>query len=276
MKPTTLVALILGVGCVALGASTLYFAGAKHDLEAQLATRSTTPAPPTQPLADDPGGYRQALAAEASANAALRAELARLKGETKAPPAVPVVATPTAEPQPRNSSGGSWMERLRQEDPARFAQLQEERERRRQVAEEWYHDKLAALDHRAQTATTREEAELADQIANTLARAQELRAQWGALRDMPEEQRRTAIEQLQQETRDAYRQLHQLRDQDRQFQLSQLGQALGTDPTRFVESVTGIYKNTDYTPSRGGGWGGGPRWGEGGPASATVVVQPPR
>jgi hypothetical protein len=286
MKPTALAAVLLATACLGLGASTLRLTAANRALQQQLdaARAAPAPAPAAHATSNDPGGYRQALEAEAAINASLRAELERLRQRLAG--ATGALATATAPPSTHVAGGGtdrdagnrdrgSWLERLREEDPARYQQIQEERERRRQVIDEWFQQKLAALDERIQNATSREEAELADQIAATLARANELRAQWAALRDLPDDQRRAAAEQLQQETRATFRRLNELREQDRQLQLTQLARALGADPNHFVETVTSIYRNTDFIPGRGGGAGNGPRgFGDGSGGGPPVAAAP--
>jgi vacuolar-type H+-ATPase subunit I/STV1 len=187
----------------------------------------------------------------------------RERAGTNAPAIAPsAAAASTNAPIP-------YMERLRQNDPERYRQMIEQREQRRKQMDEWYRDQLAKLDERAQSAQSQQEAELANQIADTLAKLNELRDQWRALRDMPEDQRREAADQLQAQTRDAYRTLNELRELDRQVQLGNLARSIGyTDADAiqaFVDNITGIYQNTRYTIGRGGGGGGGGGNGGGGP-----------
>jgi hypothetical protein len=165
------------------------------------------------------------------------------------------------------------LESIRQQDPERYKQIVEQREQRRKQADEWFQNQIEQLDGRAQAAPTQQEAELANQIADTLAKLNDLRAQWAAVRELPEDERRAASQQLQAETRDAYRTLNNLRDSDRQLQLENLARTLGYNDKNtiqgFVENVTGIYKNTEYNPGRAlGGWGGGP--GGGGPGGGNT------
>ena len=155
----------------------------------------------------------------------------------------------------------SYMARLQQQDPERYKQIIAQRDERRKQTEQHYQDQLAALDQRAQTAQTQEEVDLTSQIADTLAKIQQLRQSWAAVRDLPEDRRDAAIEQLHNDSRDAWTQLNTLRDQDRTMQLQQLAGDVGIkDPTgaqQFAGSVQQIYKNTEYNVGPGGGRGPG-------------------
>lgn len=175
--------------------------------------------------------------------------------------------------------GSDWLERLKTEDPERYKQMVEEREQRRKQSEKWFQDQVATLEQRAQASSSPDEAAVASQLTDTLAKLKELGQQWQAVRELPDEERRAAMEQLGAETRETYQKLSQLSDKDRQIQLANLARSVGyTDATAvqsFVDSVGNIYSKTSYTSSmreavfgdRGGGGfpGGGPPPGGGGP-----------
>lgn len=214
----------------------------------------------------------QLLEEKDAAYSALRAETDRLRQLLEAES---TATTPRTLPAP-NPAGSTttnpplaWMERLRQTDPQRYQQMVEQREQRRRQLEEWYQEQVARLDQRAQTAASAAEVDVATQIAEALTRLQELRDRWSAIRDLPEEQRRAAAEELQAETRTLYRALGELRELDRKIQLENLARGVGysnpSDVQKFVDTVTAIYKNTEYSPprptageNRGGGRSGPP------------------
>ena len=173
----------------------------------------------------------------------------------------------------------SFMARLQQQDPERYKQIVAQRDERRKQVEQRYQDQLAALDQRAQTAQSQEEVDLTTQIADTLAKIQQLRQSRSAVRDLPEDQRDAAVEQLRNDSRDAWTQLNTLRDQDRTMQLQQLAGQVGikdsTGAQQFSDSVQQIYKNTEYNAGPGAGPGRGPgRDGGGGPPPQTPAPQP--
>ncbi len=199
-----------------------------------------------------------------AAYAKLQAELDALRksgGEPAA--AAPVVS------EPATASRATWLERLKAENPVRFQQIQQQREQRRQGVDERFRDQMTRLDERLETVESQEEAELVVQIADSVAKLDELRAQWQQLRGLPEEERRAAAPQLMAESRDAYETLSNLRARDRQLQLQQLAADIGYrdagGTTEFVDAVQRIYTETDTSLNRFMGMG---RWGRGGPPPA--------
>ncbi len=217
------------------------------------------PPPETKPVArDDVALLKTLLAERDTANAQLRAEIARLK-EAPAPRAA--AAEPTLSPTPTSPATNSWLDRIRVEDPERYRQIQAAREQRRQAVEQWFNNQFDRLDQRLQAAATQEEGDLVTQIAEALQHIEELGQRWQAVRALPDEERRAAAAELGTETREAYRTLSELRTQDRQFQLQQLAQQIGYRDARsagqFVDSVTSIIKETEVNPLRGMGGGGG-------------------
>jgi len=233
-----------------------------------LILRSPPPPPPSAPLPaasrpqprEDVALLKTLLAERDAANAALRAEIARLKA------AAPTQATsptpPAVASSPSGTATNSWLERLRVEDPERYRQIQAAREQRRQAVEEWFNSQFDRLDQRLQTTTTQEEADLVTRIAETLQQLEQLGQRWQEIRQLPDEQRRAAAMELGAETREAYRTLSELRAQDRQWQLEQLARQIGYRDERsagqFVDSINAILKETEVNPMRGmGGMGRG-------------------
>jgi hypothetical protein len=163
------------------------------------------------------------------------------------------------QPGSRRGQFNAWLDRIRQEDPERYQQIVEQREQRRQRAEQAFQDQLAQLDARAQNAPTQQEADLATQLADTLAKLGDLRTQMQAARNLPEDnpQRQTQIDQVAAEMRTASQQLNDLRRQDRALQLQTLGTTLGLTDEKtqaLIDGVPQIYQNTRYG---GGGFGRG-------------------
>lgn len=256
MNLSRLSAIVLALICVALAAVAFnlqdrnrQLASALDEIQAQRAKRAAF-------VSDNPdgdgAGYRMALEAEAAANAALREENARLRRSSNATVSVSSTNT-SSEPDRRGErSGGDWMERMRTEDPERYKQIVAERAQRRQTQEQWYRDQITALDQRAQTATSRQEADLATQIADQLTKLSELRSQWEGIRQLPEEDRRAAIDQLREATRTAYQTLNTLREQDRNLQMVNYLKGLGVnDPQAGAEGINGILSATQYHQPRG-------------------------
>lgn len=149
-----------------------------------------------------------------------------------------------------SSNQVSWWDRMRTEDPERYKQMQEERDRRRKQMDEWFAGQITWLDQRAQTAQTQRETEVTTALANTLARMNEVQQQFRAARELPDDQRRDVMQKLGEESHDLSRTLSKLREMDRDVQLENLARSAGyTDPQaaqNFAKSVRNIYKNTEY------------------------------
>ena len=159
------------------------------------------------------------------------------------------------------------MERLKTEDPERYKQIQEDRERRRQYVEGLVRDQLTRLDQRLQMAQSQEEVNLISQISDTVGQLNDLRQQWQDIRELPDDQRHQKFEELATTTREAYQNLSTLRAQDRQMQLQQLAAQVGyssaTDQAQFAKAIQQIYQETDTSMERFMGFGHG-RGGSGG------------
>jgi hypothetical protein len=263
MNASRIAVVVLAFACAGLAVATVTSRRHARELESRVrhaaaatpvAAASGLPATETTAAMDgrDEPGNAAALLAE---NLRLKEQIDALSSAQAGLAGLPVAATPS-------TNRVSYMERVRQEDPERYRQLVEQREQRHRQTEQWYQDQFAALDDRAQAATSKEEVDLVTQIADALDRVQQLREGWRAVRDLPEDQRSAAVEQLRAESREAYATLNTLREQDRQFQLQQLASQIGyrdvAGLAQFTEAVQQIYRNTEYTPPRGSGGGRGP------------------
>lgn len=178
--------------------------------------------------------------------------------ETQPAPAANTNNTATARGP--GGAGGSWLERLRTEDPERYKQIQEERERRRARVDAYFDEQFDRLDQRYATATSPDEVNLVGQIAETLGKIDELRQQWQQLRELPEDERRAQAQQLAGASRETYQRLAELRTLDRDLQLNQLASQLGYgggDSAQFVDRVKGIITETETNPMSFMGWRGG-------------------
>ena len=204
-------------------------------------------------------GLRELLTQQEQANQKLRAEIARLKTNTTA--ASNSKTEPTPEDRPARGGGASWMERLQRDDPERYKQIVEQRDQRRKAADKWFQDQISALDQTAQTAASQDEAEIASQIADTLAKLNDLRTQWAAIRELPQDQRDEAAQQLQSDTRNAYKSLNDLRTNYQDIQFGKVLADAGVSPKAIQETVAEINKvlkiSGELSPPHGGGnWGG--------------------
>jgi vacuolar-type H+-ATPase subunit I/STV1 len=260
----TKVALIILV--VLLAGATIFYAHRAGNFYQQLQQAApppvaTTPAPPPNL---ETSRLRKLLNEREIAYAQLAAtyrQLAKAQSTTQqqfAAPATSVVVTAAAT---STTSRRAWVDSLKQDDPVRYKQIVAERDQRRKAMEQWFHDRVTALDQRAQSAPTQAEAELATQIADNLTKLNDLRQQWQSLRGLPDDEREVAIQQLHAESRDVYQNLRTLSQQDRQLQLQQLAQSAGytsaSDIQKFITAVGDIYQSTDYAPHRMGFGGGG-------------------
>lgn len=221
---------------------------ARTAYEAALAARATDLAKLRKRLKQDEDSYAQLL----NDNEQLRNQVA-----AGTPPGGP----PMPDAGDARRSPGAWMERLRQEDPERFQQFVQARQQHQQAAEEASREQAAALAQRAKSAATPAEAEVLAQVTATLEQIQQLRQSRSALAELPPEERQAQAQQTGEQLRQAYETLDALREQDRAVQAQNLAAQLGLrgpSAQAVLNGVTQIYRNTQYTPSRGrGGFGGG-------------------
>src|SRR5437762_3113304 len=134
MNISRILAILLAISCVGLGAATLNLVQQNRQLNSQLvaldAARQATMHGEWDPeRSERRGGLRQALEAEQEANVELREELAKLKGEPVPPKQSSPPPVPENSDAPRgNRDGGgggpdAWLERIRQQDPERYKQV---------------------------------------------------------------------------------------------------------------------------------------------------------
>jgi DNA repair exonuclease SbcCD ATPase subunit len=266
---------ILAILVVTLGVTTIAFSKRLQDASAQLEQAQAG----LQQLKDQhdagrPGSedrLRELLNQQEEANNQLREELARLKqdGATNSSPRTAVAGDNAPRPASGGRGGGAaWMDRLRQENPERYKQMIQQREERRKAMDQRYQETIDQLDQRAQSAPTQAEADLVGQIADTLAKLNDLRQKWQAIRNLPEDQQQALTPDLAAQMRQTTDQLRDLSQQDRTLQLQNFARSLGvTDDNgieSFVNGVTGIYSNTNIRAIIGGGFGGGGPGGPGG------------
>ena len=280
MKLSTIAVVVLALLSAGLATGVITTVIRNQELTDQLEQAKATQTKPA--LATDASRLRQLLDEQEAANAALRDELAQLKlTATNGAPNQAGVARGSNPDQSRNPSrgpgpGNAWLDRLKQEDPERYKQIVQQREERRKAMDQRYQETMDQLDQRAQTAPTQVEADLVGQIADTLAKLNDLRQQWQAIRSLPEDQQQAQMPDLAAQMRQTTDQLRDLSQQDRTLQLQNFAQTLGvTDDNgvqNFVNGVTGIYSNTNYRAIIGGGGPGG--GGPGGPPRSTGTTPP--
>lgn len=148
----------------------------------------------------------------------------------------------------------TWAGQLRRDDGGRPSMMFEQRERRRQALDTWFQQTGAALEQRARTADFKETAEVASQIATELAKLNALRPKWDEVRQMSEDLRRDAAQQLHAETSAVLASLQTLATRDRQIRLGDLARAMGQTDAKvieaFIANVTGVYDESNYNPGR--------------------------
>jgi hypothetical protein len=197
----------------------------------------------------------------------LRHEYDTLKSQTMesttADTASPTEVSQVAAPAPGgNARGRAWMEQLRQQDPERYKQMVEARQQWQQATDQRLQDQFDVLNLRAQNASTPDEAQLVNQITDTLDKINQLRQSRESLADLPDDQRQVQMQQINAQMHQQYDTLNTLRDQDRTLQLQNLAAQLGLQDQKvqaLVEGVPQIYQNTQYQVQRGqGGPGGSP------------------
>jgi hypothetical protein len=271
--------------CAAFGVATAMFARNAEQLRVQLtetearlaALQQAQPAAaPARRDNDDAALLRRMLQERDAAYAELRDAYEELRRHSDEPdmdsPAFAMLQSSAQPAGPGRGSGNegsmSWLERMRIEDPERYRQVQEAREQRRREFEARFHEQYAGIDQRLRTARSRDEAELLNQMAATLAQAEELRRAWEELRNLTGEQRREAAQQLAAQSRETHAALSDLRARDRELQLRQLAAHLGyRDPreiAQFVETIDRIHRETDPALNRLLGIQGAPRGGRAG------------
>jgi hypothetical protein len=271
---------ILALLIVCLGVTTVASMKRAQDINAQLQQAQSDLA--RRKGSRDAGGQtseerlRELLNQQEAANAQLREDLAQLRNTNSVAQSAKdnrADAGAADSQRPGRGGGGAWMERIRQEDPERYKQIVQQREERRKAMDQRYQETMDQLDQRAQSAPTQVEADLVGQIADTLAKLNDLRQQWQAIRSLPEDQQQAQVPDLAAQMRQTTDQLRDLSQQDRTLQLQNFARSLGvTDDNgiqSFVSGVTGIYSNTNYRVMiGGGGFGGGGPGGPGGQNSA--------
>ncbi len=263
----------LAIGCLGLAFALVVSTTNSSILRAKLREAEVTGAQPAPggagPTADRLVALEQLLRERDEAYSRLQQQYAESEKRLAAVQASdlekqPAVASvPTSAPSKERSS---WLERLKTEDPERYAQIQQDREERRQRAAMFFDSQLDRLDERYRVAQTQQEIELLEQIADKLVQLDELRQQWITLRELPREERRDQARELGAASMQTYYDLVRLRNQDRQLQLDQLARQVGydtePDAATFVTAVEQIFDETDTNPMKfmsGGGYGFGNR-----------------
>jgi len=256
---------LLGVLAVILTATAISAVKHSQELNAQLEQAQTE----LQNVQSKPTGktttgsnemLQKLLAEETAVNAELRKEIERLENSAASAPVAKVTIVAAVETNSRTvgraSGAAAWMEQIRQQDPERYKQLVADREQRRKETDDWYATTQNQLTARAQAAATPDEADLANQIADTLAKLNDLRQQQQQLQtaNLP------ADPQLQAEIQNTRQQLSQLSEQDRTLQYQQLATQLGLTGDKaqtLVTTIPQILQATKFTPPRGGPSGTG-------------------
>jgi hypothetical protein len=170
----------------------------------------------------------------------------------------------------RRQSWDERMERMKTEDPERYAEMQQRREEFRQRMEQRTRDRADFLDAVDKTGMTSDQRANHEKLLETVARVNELTAQ---MMQSGGRGRGEEGEALRQEMGESMMALGQLYDSERQYLLETTAKAAGYsggDVSAFTEHIQSIIENTTMMPGMGGqrgGRGGGPGGGrEGGGA----------
>lgn len=259
---------VLGVGvcvCVLVGA------GIEHVRLSLSAPAQETPVvQETVRVAQAPAVRNAATERDAEALRKRVAELERAlaersSGRNRRPQPAQVEETVT-EGERENNQPQSWedrMERMRTEDPDRYAEMQQRRESFRQSMEQRARDRADFLDAVDVSSMTREQRANHEKLLDAVSRANDLMAL------MAEGGRRRGEEgdALRQEMGETMASLGQLYESERQYLFEATAKAAGytgNDVQAFTEHIKTIIENTSAMPSFGrggggpGGFGGGP------------------
>ncbi len=249
---------------LALVAATVYSAKTSYVLRFQLDQAHGEIGSLKRQLAAKSGPAADATAADFDLQtknneiARLRQELDRLRRSARAvaPPSAPASTNLAAA---AGTNQVSWLERLRQQDPERYKQIMDGRDQRRQQADAFFQQQFNRLDERLQSTQTQEEADLVNQISDTLNKMNDLRQSWENAAQLSGDERRKLVADSWQ----AYQTYSQLRSQDRQLQLRQLASQIGyqnpQDAAPFLNAINTILDDTDPSMTRFMGWGRGMR-----------------
>lgn len=172
---------------------------------------------------------------------------------TSSVPETVAVAASTPPARRRRESYEARMERMRTEEPERYAEMQQRREDLQQRLTQLHTDRqnfLSAVD----TSRMNDE-QLENHIllmeALEQADAFQKRLTSGEMRSLTAEERQEGFQ-----TMVAIRELY---DQERRYLLEETGRAYGEDGTKFADYIQNVYENTSLMPRFGrgmrGSWG---------------------
>ena len=155
------------------------------------------------------------------------------------------------------------MERLKTEDPARYAQITngmaQFRQRRLERAQSKI-DFLSSVDTSNMSPGARKTHE---DLQDMIARREEIESKMHGIMDMSEDDRRALFGEMR-ETDERIRELNRLERENLLVQTAETLGFVGEDAKEIAETVKGIYEATDSGWNWGGPGGGGRRGGRGG------------
>ncbi len=228
--------------------------------------KDVTPAQPQVTAIPDDATTSVALADAESLRARVRelekllndreASIARLSADAARPKEEPPVEEPPREQRPRESYR-ERMERMKTEEPERYAEMQKRQEEfraRMRAANEERDNYLASVDTSRMTA---------EQKANheRLLAALKMRDTLGER--MRPDAENPLTEEERQEFFKSMRDIGPMMEQERRYLLEETGRTYGEDGAAFAEYIQDLMDYT--TPWRGPGRRGGGRGGPGGP-----------
>ena len=203
-----------------------------------------------------------------AANRALRARIKELE-DMLAKQGIEVEKMKEEETTRRDRGPRNWdfradMERLKKEEPERYAQITNSmaqfRQRRLERAQSKI-DFLSSVDTSNMSPGARKTHE---DLQDMIARREEIESKMHGIMDMSEDDRRALFGEMR-ETDERIRELNRLERENLLVQTAETLGFVGEDAKEIAETVKGIYEATDSGWGWGGPGGGGRRGGRGGP-----------
>lgn len=228
---------------------------------------ASSPAPAPEPEKKaEPEQVKQPECRGERADRALRARIKELEGML-AKQGVEVEKMKEEETERRERprfDPRAEMERLKTEDPARYAQITngmaQFRQRRLERAQSKI-DFLSSVDTSKMSPGARKTHE---DLQDMIARREEIESKMHGIMDMSEDDRRALFGEMR-ETDERIRELNRLERENLLVQTAETLGFVGEDAKEIAETVKGIYEATDSGWNWGGPGGGGRRGGHGGP-----------
>ena len=187
------------------------------------------------------------------------AQLAARKPEAESRPVVEAESPEASDRRPRHESFRERMERMKTEEPERYAEMQKRQEEfrtRMRAANEARDNYLASVDTSRMTA---------EQKAGHERLLAALKTRDAFMERMRPDAENPLSDEERQEAFDAMREIGPLMEQERRYLLEETGRAYGEDGADFADYIQDLIDNTAPMPRMGRGRGPRPGGGPGDP-----------